>query len=120
MTSLNSLEFDSHLFGRRIGRLDISEILNPRLSPQLPFKDYDLVQTKVSSSNMQLIDDLSSAGFSFCEGEIDFEIVANDEHHKPPESYTPYRIGEEKDITALCALAKQSFPGKPASGSMVL
>lgn len=94
---------------------------NSELPPatQLTFKDFDLVQAKVSAGNTSIIDRLGDLGFHVCEGEIDFEYrlgpPTKDATSSPAsalQSTFSTRLAEIKDIPAAGQLAAAAFRGQ--------
>lgn len=110
MVELRYLEFDSSLFGKRIGALsEVASGDEGEALGDLDFDDYDVVQSKVSCQNMALVTGLGNHGFVFVEGELDLELdlgvgTASDTETIPTSQPPPqwsYRVAETKDLIIL-------------------
>lgn len=109
MSQVKLLEFDSNLFGRRIGMLQASPTSELVILDPQTLHDYDLVQCKASSSDTALVHYLESLNFNFVEGEIDFELDATGKqdtrHFAASASDHFHRVAEEADIPTISAVA---------------
>ena len=71
LANINYLEWESEYFSLKQGVLSLIQ------APELTDEQLDafaVVQAKVASHELSLIDKLSQLGFQFAEGEIDFKL----------------------------------------------
>lgn len=113
--TLRKQHFDSKLFERQIATLELSrqDVVMPT---ELPFAQFDLIQAKVPSRDGPVIDQLTSAGFKLCEGEIELEISLDTEARAGAQSNVgncrfACRHAKPEDIPELSELAATSFEG---------
>lgn len=107
LANINYLEWESEFFSLKTGRLEFDA-----QAPVLTDKQLDafaLVQAKVASHELSLIDKLSQLGFQFAEGEIDFKLPIGIENacKKAPELC--FRKANDADIHLLMKTASEAF-----------
>lgn len=107
LANINYLEWESEFFSLKTGRLEFDAH-----APVLTDKQLDafaLIQAKVASHELSLIDKLSQLGFQFAEGEIDFKLPIGIENacKKAPELC--FRKANDADINLLMETASEAF-----------
>lgn len=107
LANINYLEWESEFFSLKTGRLEFDTQAPVLIDKQLDA--FALVQAKVASHELSLIDKLSQLGFQFAEGEIDFKLPIGIENacKKAPELY--FRKANDADINLLMKTASEAF-----------
>ncbi|WP_193016951.1 dTDP-4-amino-4,6-dideoxy-D-galactose acyltransferase [Proteus sp. FME41] len=107
LANINYLEWESEYFSLKTGRLEFDTQAPVLTSKQLDI--FAIVQAKVASHELSLIDKLSQLGFQFAEGEIDFKLPIGTENacKKAPECC--FRDANEGDIDLLMTAASEAF-----------
>lgn len=105
------LTFESDFFSLRSGKL-VFDVEAPPLNFKV-FEAYDLVQARVPTDNMAMVDALSAMGFCLAEGEIDFIVEVDEQRAVKLQSLWPDTwselVAEEQHIGALRGLAARVF-----------
>ncbi|WP_118984703.1 dTDP-4-amino-4,6-dideoxy-D-galactose acyltransferase [Photorhabdus sp. CRCIA-P01] len=106
--NIEPLEWDSHYFGLSTARLDFTPDASLLTSSQLD--QYALVQAKVPAQRLDLIDGLSTLGFSLVEGEVDLSLMIGIENVNNDNSESKLLLAERRDIPMLKEVASNVFP----------
>ncbi|MEK9497908.1 dTDP-4-amino-4,6-dideoxy-D-galactose acyltransferase [Photorhabdus sp. P32] len=106
--NIEPLEWDSHYFGLSTARLDFTSDASLLTSSQLD--QYALVQAKVPTQRLDLIDGLSVLGFSLVEGEIDLSLMIGIVNANNDNSESKLLSAEQRDIPMLKEVASNVFP----------
>lgn len=107
LANINYLEWESEFFSLKTGRLEFDS-----QAPVLTDKQLDtfaVVQAKVASHELSLIDKLSQLGFQFAEGEIDFKLSIGIENACKKATECRFRKADEADIDLLMETASAVF-----------
>lgn len=112
LANINHLEWESDFFSLKTGRLEFDAHAPVLTDNQL--NEFALIQAKIPSHALSLVDKLSQLGFQLAEGEIDFKLLIKTENDGIENACvkTPslrYREAKEADITSLMKLASQAF-----------
>lgn len=109
LANINYLEWESEFFSLKTGRLEFDAKALELTQNKL--EQFALVQAKVASHEISLIDKLSALGFQFAEGEIDFTLSIGIENACDTSTLlaAQYRQAQEEDIEQLMSVAANVF-----------
>lgn len=107
LANINYLEWESEFFSLKTGRLEFDTQAPVLTGEQLDA--FAVVQAKVASHELSLIDKLSQLGFQFAEGEIDFKLSIGTENACKNAPECCFRKANEDDIDLLMATASEAF-----------